>query len=91
LIRAYRLEHRITPPVLLVEGLDPYHPTTYRPYFLGDYDANGELVDPQDPMLYWLVPVVSKPGGAAPGDPRKRDYEDYLEKHAGAVLEWRRP
>jgi hypothetical protein len=91
LIRAYRLEHRITHPALLVEGLDPYHPTTYRPYFLGDYDANGDLVDPQDPMLYWLVPIVNKPGGAAPGDPRKRDYEDYLEKHAGAVLEWRRP
>ena len=91
MIRVYRLEHRIVPPALLVTGIDPYHATNYRPYFLGDYDANGELIDPQDPMLYWLIPIVHKPGGVAPGDARKKDFDDYLEKHAGVELEWRRP
>lgn len=91
MIRCYRLEHRIMPPAFLASGVDPYHPATYRPYFLGDYDSTGTLIDPQDPMLYWLVPIVKKPGGPSPSDPRKRDYDDYLEKHAGAELEWRRP
>lgn len=93
MIRVYRLEHRIMQPSTLAmdPNADPYHPTTYRPYFLGDYDAKGTLIDPQDPMLYWLIPILPKPGGASLGDPKKRDYEDYLEKHAGAELEWRRP
>ncbi|MFO0938797.1 MAG: hypothetical protein U0798_20020 [Gemmataceae bacterium] len=92
MVRVYRLEHRIMTPAMMAKSdLDPYHPTTYRPYFLGDFDANGGLIDPQDPMLYWLIPILNKPGGATPGDPKKKDFEDYLEKHAGAVLEWRRP
>jgi hypothetical protein len=91
MIRAYRLEHRIWPPGYLATGSDPYDATSYRPYFLGDYDATGTLIDPQDPMLYWLVPVLPKPGGASPGDPKKKAFDDYLEKHAGAELEWRRP
>jgi hypothetical protein len=40
-------------------------------------------------MLYWLVPVMPKPGGAAPTDPTQRAYVDYLSLHAGYEFDWR--
>ena len=67
------------------QALDPYHPTTYKPFFLGEFDRDGKLVNPQDPMLYWLVPIVSKP--PTPGTDDK-NYIDYMSKHAGYVYDW---
>jgi len=99
-VKLYRVEHR----TLNVEGYlgvvskrpgDPYYPTTYLPYYYGEYgfrkDAAGEtrvdLLDPQEPMLYWIVPVVERPGGT-PGDPNRKDYEDYFSVHAGREFDW---
>ncbi len=90
-VRIYRLEHRIVTTQAFVRGTEPYSPIGYRPYYLGEYTPDGELVDPQDPMLYWLVPILPRPGGASPNDPEHRDYIDYLSKHAGYELQWRRP
>jgi hypothetical protein len=89
-MKIYRVEHRIPPPQVFKDGFSPYHPTTYRPYFCGDFDANGKLLDPQDPMLYWLVPIAPRPEGPDPNDPLKRDYIDYLSKHAGYEFDWGR-
>ena len=98
-VKVYRLEHQtldvgeftgVTQP----EGkpIDPYHPATYRPYFLGEFgwkpdpDHPGvprvELLNPQEPMLYWLVPVIPRPEGSPPG-PDGKDYIDFLSQHAG--------
>lgn len=89
-VRIYRLEHRTLgvnefTGKLMPDGkpTDPYHPTTYRPFYLGEFDALGRLVDPQDPMLYWVVPVVPKVPGAD-----KKDYTDYLSAHAGLEFDW---
>ncbi len=95
-VKLYRLEHRVVPPEYFAgvgrfTRIDPFHPTTYRAYFLGDYQPDGTLVNPRDPLLYWLIPVLPKPGGAAPGDKNHVDYDDYLSKHAGYEVEWRRP
>lgn len=60
----------------------PYHPTTYRPFFLGEYDVHGTLVNPQEPMLYWLVPIMPRPGGVPPGETTKREFLDYMSFHA---------
>jgi hypothetical protein len=89
-VKIYRLEHRIMPTQQFVLGGDPFHPATYKPYFYGDYDANGKLLNPQDEMLYWLVPNVPKRGGASPADPEKKDYVDYLSRHAGFEFDWGR-
>jgi hypothetical protein len=102
-VKVYRLEHKtlgvgqftgVTSP----DGkpVDPYHPTTYRPYFLGEFgfrpDPNNpgstriELLNPQEQMLYWLVPILPRP--PAPGDPEKKTYTDYLSQHAGSDFPW---
>lgn len=95
-VKMYRMEHRVIPPEMFVgtsrqPRVDPFHPTTYRVYFLGDYDPTGKLVNPRDPMLYWLIPVLPKPGGAAPGDKERIDFDDYVSRHAGFQVDWRRP
>lgn len=81
--KLYRLEHQVVRTPVFAQGGDPYHPTTYLPFYLGEYDPEGRLTDPQDPMLYWYVPIISRPGGANPTNPAGRDYDDYLSRHAG--------
>jgi hypothetical protein len=86
-VKTYLLEHRIIRPnSFLVNKNGPYHPSTYRCYFLGDYSPDGNLMDPQDPMLYWLIPILPNPS-AAEG---QKTYIDYLEKHANVEVTWRR-
>jgi hypothetical protein len=87
-VKMYRVQHNTLPIEEFYNwrksdgvGTPPYHPTTYRPYFLGEFDARGNMVNPQDPMLYWLVPIIPRPGNL-PTDPTKRDFLDYLSFHA---------
>lgn len=93
-VKLYRLEHRVIDVRMFRDGVSPYHPITYRPYFLGEFRLNdadrAELADPQDPMLYWLVPIVPK---TTPGKAEKAEdeIEDFLTRHAGFKVEWRRP
>ena len=94
-VKIYRLEHRTMGVDEFVNTRNrpgaitsPYHPTTYRPFFLGEYgfvadpDKPGApriaLLHPREPMLYWLVPIVARPGG----DPDRRNFVDFLSVHA---------
>ena len=60
-IKAYLAVHRIPDPKEVAERLDPDSKWTFAPYYLGDYDADGNLKDPNDPYLYWLIPVLKEP------------------------------
>ncbi len=31
------------------------------PYFLGEFDGDGNLVDEKDPFLYWYLPILKVP------------------------------
>lgn len=91
-LKLYRVEHRVIDPVEMAKPAHkrrgPYHKTQYLPYFLGEYNADGVLVDPNDPMLYWLVPIVERTSevyGVAP----ESGYNDWLSVHAGKDLDWR--
>lgn len=88
-VKIYRLEHR----TLRVETFaarqpdgsyaSPFHPTTYLPFFMGEFDANGELIHPQDELLNWLVPVIPRePRPNDPDDPYRKTYLDYMSVHA---------
>jgi len=103
-VKIYRIEHRTLDVGSFTGKLnydhkpgDPYYPTTYYPYFLGEFGflkdpdtgkIRVDLKDPREPMLYWLVPVVERVGGV-PGDPNKKDYVDYFSIHAGSEFDWR--
>jgi hypothetical protein len=84
-VKIYRLEHRTMLPEEFAGPLqpDPYHPSTYRPYFLGEYDARGNLINPQEDLLYWLLPVLQRtPAPNDPSDRYKKTYDDYMSVHA---------
>ena len=99
-VKVFRVEHSILPvdefhgrrlPFTTDKWTppgDPYHPTTYKPYYLGEYDAAGTLLNPTDPMLYWLCPILPK--AASVSDPKGRDFEDFMSKYAGFEFEWER-
>jgi hypothetical protein len=60
-IRVYLVEHSVLQPEQWKIGMQPYDPATYRPYFLGEFDTEGSLKNPQDTLLYWLVPILWQP------------------------------
>ncbi len=79
-VKVYRLEHLTTTVERFRQGDDPFHPATYRPFFMGEFDARGNLIDPQEELLYWMVPII--PRYPAPGDENKKGYIDYMSVHA---------
>ena len=88
-VKVYRLEHRTLPvehfAAKTANGRYPsvYLPSTYRPYFLGEFDARGNLVDPQEDLLYWMLPIIPRtPAPNDPDDPFKKEYDYYMSVHA---------
>jgi hypothetical protein len=93
-LKLYRVQHQILPPEMLAlggqdgKGLSLYDPITYQPFFLGDFDTDGNLRDPQDPLLYWLVPVLRDPTTPAELDKGKRHWKFDLSKGAGGLRDY---
>jgi len=94
-VKLFRVEHRVIPAQAFLDkyddngnrverGTSPFHPVTYRPYYLGEYNPAGELTNPLDPMLYWLVPIVPR----KPLNENEDAYIDYMSDYAGAKFPW---
>ena len=60
-IKVYRVEHAIPSPADLKIGVKFYDETTYRPFYMGEFNTDGALLDPADPLLYWLIPILWEP------------------------------
>lgn len=65
-IKFYRVTHRIlgAQEFATVNGrppVNPYDPTTYEVYFQGNFDKDGNLLNPFDPLLFWHIPIRRKP------------------------------
>lgn len=77
-VKVYKVKHIITQEGPFMKGYDPREPYFYLPYYFGEYDPAGSLLDRNSPFLYWLVPIIE--------DGEKRNY-DYARRHAGD-LRW---
>lgn len=98
-VKIYRSQHTIITPDQFVgydsntnkreDSWGPYNPALYMPYFQGEFDRAGKLKDPQDRMLYWLVPI--EPIGTPPLNRQRhldretfrRYFRDFVSLHAG--------
>ncbi|MEZ6139322.1 MAG: hypothetical protein R3B84_02015 [Zavarzinella sp.] len=100
-MKVYRVEHsipdvhefrgrKVEPEGTIIQP-HPYYPGSFLPFYLGEYSADGRLINPEDPMLYWLVPIFPRPDRVF--EAQKRDitddeYSDYyidvVTIHAGA-------
>jgi hypothetical protein len=66
-------------------GSDPFHPGSYSPFYLGEYAADGTLLNPSDPLLFWYLPVKVPPDAKTTRSPRKWDY---LSEYTGREYPW---
>jgi hypothetical protein len=67
-VKVYRVLHVIQMPsnyTVQADGtrLDPIDPDSYLPYYHGEYTPEGKLKDPNDPFLYWLIPIIRERHG----------------------------
>ncbi|MFO0881698.1 MAG: hypothetical protein U0840_30740 [Gemmataceae bacterium] len=62
-VKVYRVVHHVLTPAELAKGISPLEKTKHWPYFLGEFDASGNLVDEMDPFLYWFLPIAVVPAG----------------------------
>jgi hypothetical protein len=98
-LKLYRVLHEIIPVPSFVGKMTPdsnplsvYEPSSYVPTFQGEFDINGELIDKQEPLLYWVTPILIRPGMKPPlGNPQTwsdeeyaKYYDDSLIRHAGS-------
>jgi hypothetical protein len=79
-VKIYRMLHSYLEPKETGEGKDPLAKDRFLPFFMGEFDPQGQLIDPNDPYLYWVIPSVRlrRPDDPDP-DP---DTLEFVEKHA---------
>lgn len=73
-VKVYKVIHQLVNAQFLAQGMDPSEPMLYWPFFMGEFDPDGNLIVPpdaikftnpdtnreelRDPFLYWLIPIV---------------------------------
>jgi hypothetical protein len=64
-VKVYRVIHNLPKPEEIALGVDPTEKHFYYPYYQGEFTPDGELIDPRDPYLYWLIPIIKTVDPAA--------------------------
>jgi hypothetical protein len=83
-IKVYLTQHMLLKPKQYADHEDPYDKSSYLPFFVGEYDADGKLVNPFDNMLFWVVPIIkTKSIDPATGN-QVVQYQNYMIGHAGS-------
>jgi hypothetical protein len=78
-VKVYRVLHMMLNAQEMGSGMSPEEPTKLLPVYMGEFDTDGELLDPKDPLLYWVVPIQFEQDGKG-GSVIK----NYVAVHAGS-------
>jgi hypothetical protein len=87
-VKVYRVLHVIVTPNDVRNGMDAQDPTNYLPFYQGEYRPDGTLKNPDDPFLYWLIPILKTSqlragaGRATSGQSSSNEVIDYCAIHA---------
>lgn len=65
-VKVYRVVRAIIVPPQMVAGMSPADLTLLQPYYQGEFDEDGNLKDPNDPFLYWHIPIMYYPERSLP-------------------------
>jgi hypothetical protein len=79
-VKVYRVLHLILSAGEMGSGLSPEAPSKFLPVYMGEFDLDGNLLDPGDPLLYWVVPILNDHN--AQGEPVVKNY---VAVHAGSA------
>lgn len=77
-VKVYRVMHMIPPWNVYAAGMDPADPEFYRPYYMGEYLPSGKLKEIDEPLRYWLLPIL-RDNQSLPASPIR----SYAAMHAG--------
>lgn len=72
-VKAYRVVRFMLTPDQLAKEHSPADLTLLWPFYQGEFDKEGELKDPTDPFLYWVVPIRWCPESRLPPNFPKDD------------------
>jgi hypothetical protein len=64
-VKVYRVIHNLPRAQELAAGVDPTEKHFYYPYYQGEFTPEGDLLNPNDPYLYWLIPIIKTVDPAA--------------------------
>jgi hypothetical protein len=84
-VKVYRVVHWIPPVLWFENGIPPTDPELYRPFYAGQFNKHGHLIEDQDPYRYWLITSIRQ----NPNNPDSGIY-DFCRLHAGDPR-WYRP
>lgn len=101
-VKIYRIMHNIpTPRDIQVNRGRLDDETSYIAFYQGEYDKDGRLLDPNDKLLWWVIPIIRVPKsnvlppgfGTPEYKPNPDDFEikDFVRIHAGDVRPSRTP
>ena len=102
-IKVYRFRQNMINPEPMAEHRNPTDPTLFSGYYEGEYDRNGKMLHPdirdeqgnllqrQDPFLYWYIPIYYRTTTGQPWTP-ETPFEDLrlkdcLTRHARLDLD----
>ncbi len=77
-VRIYRVVHQLPPKDMYFAGWSPTDPEFYTPIYLGRFNPSGEMLDKDDPLLYWMLPILRD----RPND-LSSPIKDWARHHAG--------
>lgn len=77
-VKFYRVLHTILQPSEMAKGASPEEQGMLIPVYMGEFDRDGHLLDPEDPLLYWVVPIFRHRNEAG-----VYVLYDYVRVHAG--------
>lgn len=87
-VKVYRVTLQMLNPIDFVNRVSPFEQTMHLPYYMGEFDRDGKLLNEVDPFLYWVIPIMRVPKPVDPDFPNappETEVQDYRMLHA----EWK--
>jgi hypothetical protein len=92
-VKVYRVTHNIPLWTFFARGQDPQDPLLYLPFYMGEYGPDGSLMDADEPLLYWLLPMFphSPASDASVTSYAAKHAGDPMHEHDGVQRKWMEP